>query len=82
MCLNLCDVGGPSVMFRVGFVWAGLCEKSHASLTHLDTQVTANALALSMMVKPCGGPMWGTGGTRCDRRESVGRGSSCWGDGP
>ena len=35
-----------------------------------------------MMVKPCGGPMWGTGGTRCDRRESVGRGSSCWGDGP
>ena len=27
MCLNLCDVGGPSVMFRVGFEWAGLCEK-------------------------------------------------------
>ena len=34
-----------------------------------------------MMVKPCGRPMWGTGGARCDRRESVGRGSSCWGDG-
>ena len=22
----------------------------------------------------CGGPIWGTGGTRCDRCESVGRG--------
>ena len=32
--------------------------------------------------RPVLGVKWGTGGTRCDRRESVGRGSSCWGDGP
>ena len=36
MCLHLCDVGGPSVMSCVGFVWAGLCEKSHAMHVQIE----------------------------------------------